>query len=195
MRKYETIVILAGGASLTKQDVEYVEKCNTNIMGINDAYRICNRLDYLYGCDRKWWNWHWARVNELPCLKFALEDVDGRQGIIQMKNGGISGLSFEWPKLRTGKNSGHQAINLAILLKYKKIILLGYDMQYTQGKAHWFGSHEKPLHNPPVAKLKEWIGFYNKMAEVVPKDISIINATRQTALSCFKRMKLEDALH
>jgi len=188
----KAIVIIAGGPSLTREDVEYVEKQDADILGINDAYRICKRLDYLYACDRRWWNWHWTRVNEIKCRKFALEDMEHRDGIEQMKNGGISGLSFEWPYLRTGKNSGYQAINLAILLGYKKLILLGYDMQHDNGKVHWFGDHPKPLNNAPLKIFKAWMKFYDSMP--VPEDIEIINCSRETALTCFPRMELKDAL-
>jgi len=189
---FKPIIIIAGGPSLIREDIEYAEKQNVDILGINDAYRICNRLNYLYACDRRWWNWHWTRVNEIKCRKFALEDMEGRVGIEQMQNGGISGLSFEWPTLRTGKNSGYQAINLAILLGYKKLILLGYDMQQDNGKVHWFGDHEGPLINAGWRKYREWIEFYKGMIKELPADIEIINATRKTALTCFPRMKLRE---
>lgn len=184
------LVIIAGGPSLTREDVEYVEKQDVDIMGINDAYRICDRLDYLYACDRRWWNHHWTRVSELPCRKFAIEDMDSRVGVEQMENDGFDGLSFEWPKLRTGKNSGYQAINLAILLGYKKLILLGYDMQHDNGKVHWFGDHPKPLNNAPLKIFKAWIQFYDSMP--VPEDVEIINCSRKTALTCFPRAQLEE---
>ena len=186
------IVIIAGGPSLTKEDVGYAEKQDVDILGINDAYRICKRMDYFYACDRRWWNWHWTRVNEIQCRKFVLEDMEGRAGIEQMQNDGTSGLSFEWPKLRTGRNSGYQAINLAILLGYKKLILLGYDMQHDNGKVHWFGDHEKPLANARERQYKPWIELYDSMP--VPEDVQIINCSRKTALTCFPRMELKDAL-
>jgi len=189
----ETVVIIAGGPSITEKDVRYIESRDVDILGINDAYRICNRLDYLYACDRRWWMHHWSRVKPVLCRKFALEE-QGFPGVEQMKNGGISGLSFEWPKLRTGKNSGYQAINLAILLGYKRIVLLGYDMQHTFGKVHWFGNHPKPLNNAPQGKFKEWIGLFEKMVESIPADTQIINCTRQTALECFPKVKLEDVI-
>lgn len=187
------IVIIAGGPSLTHEDVALVEITDADIMGVNDAYRICNRLTYLYACDRRWWNWHWARVNEISCRKFALEDLN-RHGVEQLIDDGVEGISFEWPKVRTGRNSGYQAINLSILLGYEQIILLGYDLQYTNGKAHWFGDHPKPLNNAPLARINEWIRYFNQMAKELPNSIQILNATRETALSCFPKVALEDAL-
>lgn len=194
MDQAKTIVILAGGPSLTKSDVEYVEKTDVDILGINDAYRICNRLTILYACDRRWWFHHYARVADLQCRKISLENA-GYPKIETMENDGISGLSFEWPKLRTGGNSGYQAINLAILLGYKKIILLGYDMQYADGKTHWFGDHPKPLNNAPLDRINYWIEEFNHIVEELPEDITILNASRETALTCFQRVTLKDALN
>lgn len=193
MGQSKTVVILAGGPSLTREDVEYVESANVDIIGINDAYRICNKLTILYACDRRWWFHHYARVADLSFRKISLENA-GYPRIEQMVNDGENGLSFEWPKLRTGKNSGYQAINLAILLGYKKLVLLGYDMQHTGGKTHWHGDHPKPLNNSPICRINDWIGLFNNMVKELPDDMTIINATRGTALECFPRMDLKKAL-
>ena len=188
----DTVVILAGGPSLTKEDVEYCERSGVDILGVNDAYRICSKLKYLYACDRRWWFHHYARVADFPCRKFSLEDA-GYPRIEQMINDGDAGLSLEWPKLRTGKNSGYQAINLAILLGYKTLILLGYDMQHKNGKSHWFGDHPKPLQNSPIPRIKDWIERFNNLQ--VPEGIEILNASRETALRCFPSVNLEEALY
>lgn len=192
--KNETVVIIGGGPSLTEKDVRYVEKSGVDTIGVNDAYRICSRLNYLYACDRRWWHHHYTRVGDLPQYKYSLEKV-GYQDVIQMKDDGIEGLSFEWPKLKNGKNSGYQAINLAILLGYNNIILLGYDMQHTGGKVHWFGDHPKPLNNAPIGRCKAWIEYYNDMAKLLPEHVKVINATRETALTCFPQMSLKEALN
>jgi len=189
----ETVVIIAGGPSITEKNIRYVENRDVDILGINDAYRICNRLNYLYACDRRWWHYHYSRIGDLPKKKFSLEKV-GYPDVIQMKDDGPEGLSLEWPKIRHGKNSGYQAINLAILLGYNYIVLLGYDMQHTDGKVHWFGDHPEQLNNAPVERIKTWIGFYNDMATLIPKNIKVLNATRKTALTCFKKISLRKVL-
>ena len=190
----ETIVIIAGGPSLTTEDVQYCEQTEVHILGINDAYRICGKLKYLYACDRRWWFYHYSRVADYPCRKFSLENP-GYPRIEIMENDGNDGLSFEWPKLRTGKNSGYQAINLAILLGYKRLVLLGYDMQHTGGRAHWFGDHPKPLQNSPLPRITDWIRRFNNMVKALPKDVTILNASRETALECFPRISLKKALN
>lgn len=190
----ETVVILAGGPSLSREDVKYVESFGVDILGVNDAYRICDKLTILYACDRKWWFHHYARISDMPFRKISLEDA-GYPRIEKMEDDGPGGISLEWPKIRTGRNSGYQAINLAILLGYKRIILLGYDMQYTGGRVHWFGDHPKPLNNAPLERIKYWIMVFNDMKDELPEDIEIINASRETALECFKRVNLEEVFN
>ena len=100
----KTVVIVGGGPSLTRYDVDCAEKSECAILGINDAYRICTRLDYLYACDRRWWMHHYTRVGDLPDRKFSLEKV-GYPSVEQLQNDGPDGLSLEWPKIKHGLNS------------------------------------------------------------------------------------------
>lgn len=185
-----TIVIIASGNSLTRADVARVEDAGIEIMGINNAYQICDPA-YLYACDTDWWKWHYKQVPD-HIIKYSLEETK-HTDVMQMENDGIEGLSKEWPKLRTGQNGGYQAINLAYLLGYNRIILLGYDMQLTNGKSHWHKDH--PGNNPKERQFKDWIENYNGLSLLLKKeDVEVINCTRSTALKCFKLAKLEDVL-
>lgn len=89
------------------------------------------------------------------------------------------------------RNSGLGAIKLAMLYGAEKIVLLGYDCQHTDGKTHWHGDHPKGLGN--AGSVQHWsmrfAGFARKASGV-----EIVNASRKTALECFPRMDLEDAL-
>lgn len=89
-------------------------------------------------------------------------------------------------------NSGAGAVELAIQLGAQNIILLGYDMQHTGGKKHWHGDHPKPLYN--AGKVANWPAEFEKIKKANP-GINIINCSRQSALSIFPRMSLEEALN
>lgn len=88
-------------------------------------------------------------------------------------------------------NSGIGSIQLAIKGGAKRVILLGYDCQITNGMKHWHGDHPKQLGN--AVGLNNWIDKYERFAETV--DIEILNATRETALDCFPIVDLETALN
>ncbi len=191
-------MIIASGPSLTRADVARVEESGYDMMGINNAYMMTDKLKYHYGCDTKWWRHHWDSLKPGPArysLK-AKDDDEGVPGVMQMRKGRRDGLSLDWPILRHGGNSGYQAINLAVLLGYRQIILLGYDMQETNGRAHWHPDHKFPQStNPATPTFKRWRKDYKTLAAECKKEgIEVLNATRQTALECFPLVRLEDMI-
>lgn len=95
-------------------------------------------------------------------------------------------------KVHTGGNGGYQAINLAYLLGARRIVLIGYDMQVgADGRAHWFGHHPDKV----ISNHQGWIAGYKTLATHAKKlGLEIINATPTTALTCFNKMKLDDAI-
>lgn len=114
--------------------------------------------------------------------KFDLNIVYGRQG---------KGLGRD--VIHYGNNSGYQAINLAYLWGAERIILLGFDMQHTSGKVHFFGDHPKHLANGPC--FHSIIPMFDRLAKDLEEEgVEVINATRTTALTCFKTQDLETVL-
>jgi hypothetical protein len=93
--------------------------------------------------------------------------------------------------IKSFNNSGIGSIQLAILGGAKRVILLGYDCKITDGKKHWHGDHPKGLSN--ATGVYKWHEKYNEFAKTV--NIEILNASRETALTCFKRIDLETALN
>jgi hypothetical protein len=91
-----------------------------------------------------------------------------------------------------GSNSGFQALNLAILKGCKRIVLVGYDMRTVKGQRHFFGDHPKGLHNR--TNFEDFVPMFTHASKRMPKDLLIVNATPESALHCFKRKTLEDAL-
>jgi len=55
---------------------------------------------------------------------------------ILIRNAGVEGIGFSFKDFRTGYNSGFCALQLAVLLRYKKIYLLGFDLHPNEGHYH-----------------------------------------------------------
>lgn len=92
--------------------------------------------------------------------------------------------------LHFNSNSGAQAINLAFLKGAGRIILLGYDMQNTGGKSHWFGDHPKELTNCNYAT---YTPRFNKLSADLEKEgVEVINCSRVTGLTQFKRSTIDE---
>jgi len=73
----------------------------------------------------------------------------------------------------------------------RRIILLGYDMQIKGKQTHWFGDHQ----DKSVSQYQSFRVRFDQMAGHAKElGLDIINCTRDTALTCFRKINLEDCL-
>lgn len=106
------------------------------------------------------------------------------------------GLSLTTKRIHLGGNSGYQAVGLAYLWGASRIILLGYDMQLgPKGEKHHHGNHDGGLPNLG-ADLAEWARRFVQLgADLRGQGVEVVNATRRTAIKCFERLPIEQALN
>lgn len=186
-----TVVCLGTGPSLTPDDVLYVQG-KARVIAVNDAVRLAPWADVLYACDFKWWHWH-AGMPTFGGMRFALTPHAARYpGVTVLKNTGETGLEREPHGLKTGKNSGYQAINLAMHLGASRVVLLGYDMT-PKGRngGHFFGAHPDQSLPPFGLCLQHFKTLAPLLAEA---GVEVINCSRQTALTAFPQQPLEAVL-
>jgi hypothetical protein len=186
-----TIVCLGGGPSLTQADVDLC-RGRARVIAINDAYKLAPWADVLYACDDKWWEWH-KGVKGFAGLKYSMTAKTGKWPNVQrLRNDGPHGLCLTPTGLRTGRNGGYQAINLAVHLGAARILLLGYDMERSGGKSHWFGEHPKGSTPSPY---QSFLQVFPTLVEPLKKlSIEVVNCSRRTALKTFPLRPLEAML-
>jgi len=185
-----TIACLGTGPSLTQADVDYVRGRATAVIAVNDAVKLAPWAEVLYAADTKWWYWHRTdqAVLGFQGLKIALTPSAQRfPGVQVLRNTGDAGLDLRPDCLRAGRNSGYQAINLAVHLGAARIVLLGYDMQ----GGHFFGHHPDQSGPPFALCLKRFQTLVKPLAAI---GVEIVNCSRRTALTCFPCRPLEEAL-
>ncbi len=193
-----TIAILGGGPSLTQNQVNAVK--HLPVIAVNDAYKLAPWANVLYGCDAKWWKWNdpffrgtkaalkWNA--ETGAFHNGWDDVE-RRDIHALASTGTLGLESSPNSLRTGMNSGYQAINLAVHLGGRQIILLGFDMKAINGKDHWFGAHPDGV-APPYDSMR---GCFPSLVDPLKKKgVEVINCTPDSALDVFPKMELAKCL-
>lgn len=188
-----TIVCLGGGPSLTGADVDAVGITDAPVIAVNDAYRLAPWAAVLYACDGKWWSWHHG-APAFAGLKYSIDPNAGRRwpDVRVLVNTGISGLESAPTGLRTGRNSGYQAINLAVHLGAARIVLLGYDMGVgPDGRAHWFGDHPDRKPSPYHHMIAEYETLAPALAAI---GVAIVNCSRRTALTCLPTGRLDDEI-
>ena len=100
-------------------------------------------------------------------------------------------LIWDSDKIGSGGNGGFQALNLVLRWGARRVILTGVDC----GGEHWHGAHGAGLHNPQQTTFDKWIrAFNNAAADLKKRGVNVVNCSRQTALKCFPRARLEDVL-
>ncbi len=186
-----TIVCLGTGPSLTQDDVDYC-RGKARVIAVNDAYKLAPWADVLYACDTKWWGWH-KGAPDFAGMKYSLQTASVRfKGVQVIRNIGRDGLTLDPTGVKSGSNSGYQAIGLAVHLGAKHIVLLGYDMGKSEkGKTHFFGDHRDKTQPPYAACIK---AFHTLADPLEAAGIDLVNCSRRTALTCFRRAPLEDVV-
>lgn len=162
---------------------------------INTSFRLAPWADVLYACDLAWWDQHYAEVRDgfKGELWTQTKEAAVRHGINRVEGRTGRGLCREPGVIHQGGNSGYQAIGLAVLQGARRVVLLGYDMQRTGGRSHWHGDHPGGLRNS--SPFTSWLQKFGELAADLAADgVEVINATRETALKCFRRARLEDVL-
>lgn len=187
-----TVVCVGSGPSLLREDVAYAHEKGASIIAVNDAYLYAPFAVALMASDAAWWI---HKHPEFAGLRFSLDPSASRvQGVIVLKNTGIDGIELDPAGLKTGRNSGAAAVNLAVHFGAKRIILIGYDMDAdSKRRSHFFGSHKFPLRdNSPFGLFRE--AFKHQVAPLQQLGIRIVNCSRRTALKCFPCRPLEEEL-
>lgn len=187
-------VLLASGPSLTQDDVDHCHG-KAKVLAVNDAYRLAPWADALYACDPAWWDAH-RGVPDFSGQKWtsSLQAAE-KWNLRRIAGDHRPGLSFDPGLIHYGMNSGYQALNLAIHFGARRIILLGYDMQCgPNGQTHWFGSHPGALEKGAGLYPRFVQNFRTTLPDLERNGITVVNCSRSTALDCFPKIPLVEAL-
>lgn len=156
---------------------------------MKDTWHWLPTADVMYACDPHWWE-HW--YDKIIAAGYGAElwtqDESAAKRWKLQRVPGISAKGLGKDKIHFGGNSGYQAINLAYLFGARKIVLLGFDMQLTNGKQHFFGQH--PYHQgaqgPNSSLFKNWLNNFNDLSrDLHAEGVKVVNASRTSALTCF----------
>ncbi len=180
--KGRTVACIASGPSLTAEDCERVRAAGLPTVVVNNSWELAPWADILFAMDAAWWSNYGDRV---------MREFEGhRIGYVRVP--GVIATKGEIFPTGWG-NSGTYAISVAVVTGAARILLLGYDCQMTGGRNHWHVDHPVPMGN--CGTIKSWA----YKAEIVAKyakshGVSVINCSRETALTCFARGTLDDEL-
>lgn len=182
------ILCVASGESLTKKDLDYCRGKITTYV-VNDVYKLAPWAGCLYAADTQWWDYH-NGVGDFKGRRVTVShDASLKYGLEYMKYDTRLKWSDKKGVLATGGNSGFQCMNFAELSGATEIILLGYDMGFKSNK-HFFGEHHASINRS--SNYADWLERLNEAAPYIKA--RVINCSRESAIKCFERAKLEDVL-
>lgn len=216
-------VIIAGGPSLTQQQIAHVKAAHdagvVKCVAVNNAYLWAPFADVHYAADSHWHKWHtegvdvpklglrahqvrdlWANFKGQKCTidhpgAKAYPGVHVLRNASKKVNGTHAyGLSDDPRALMTGRHSGWQTLNLVILAGADPILLLGYDAQPGPNReSHWHGDHPKKQ-MPPQAYEDFRRSFVHGQHAIDAAHANVINCSPKTAINNFPMMPIEVAL-
>lgn len=204
----DVVVCIGGGPSLTQEQVDFV-RGKARVIAINSAYLRAPWADVLYFADGpdRWYGWHCDRAEfqafagEKVTIEACMPGLQDKgtpherkrvpdTSVHILKNLGVEGLSGDQCGLFNGRNSGYQAINLAVLAGALRIVLLGYDMRHQGGRDHWEGGGH------PIATPEAELKYYAKRFATLEQPlkalgVEVVNASPGSALDVFPRIPLD----
>lgn len=193
----QTCCIIASGPSLRLCDVSYARQHVNRIIVVNELWRMCPDADLLYGADEEWWKHRAPSRQEfqgerwtinLSKTNWPIPDVRVAEGKFDQM------VAFDGP-ITTGMNSSFQAMQIAMRRGVRNMVFLGLDMKLRPGKSHWHGDHRTGLRNPSQGLLDKMAACFVQSAPVLAEHgYRIVNASPDTALTCFPQMPIEDAV-
>lgn len=190
-------------------------------IGINNAYQLGNWVDFCFFGDASWFMHHtkltrkyrgmlvscsdrmdspetadWRRVKYLQKCE---DEEETPKGARKKKYGLTSNRS----QVVWNGNSGTAAINMAVHLGVKNIVLVGFDMKCSEldekEVTHWHGYHrekyakkKKAIKKPPFSRHMK--GYPRIQAEASRMGVSIYNMSPISAIECLPKINLKQAL-
>ncbi len=165
---------------MTAEDCASVGRSGLPTVAVNSSWKLARFCDAIYAGDAAWWAEYGAEI-DIPAERWSCtRQAAQRFGVNHHPAYG-------------GYNSGMRAVQFAIWQGASRVLLLGYDCSLAHG-SHWHGDHGKTK-NPDAGKVSGWHGQFRQIAaEAKTAGVEVINCSRYSALGCFPRLSLEEAL-
>jgi hypothetical protein len=183
-----TVAVLAPGPSLSLSQTQQVRQAGVAAVAVNDAFRLAPWADVLYAADAAWWQHHAQEALSFEGLMMTSDPNLAFRKVKRLRQTGTYGFDPTPGCVRTGSNSGYQAVHVAMQAGAKRVLLVGFDMHGT----HFFGRHPAPLRNSVPETQKQ---FAVNFQFLNGHGVDIINCTPGSAITCFPQQDLAEALH
>lgn len=195
MWKGQTVAVYASGPSMN--GTIRAKTQHLPAIAVNDTYRLAPDADMLYAADESWWQ-QYPEAKFFPGLKVSIGMNQKAKPLFDdqllLLYSGEDGFDECTSNLRTGGNSGYQAVHIAIHAKARRILMFGFDMHGKNG-LHWFGRHPAPLRNTVDYDFQKRVIRFRALAEAAKtQNVEIINCCLGSAIDAFPIRTLDEVI-
>lgn len=190
--KGETVYLIGGGPSL--KNFKWNSLFGKKTIAINKALKFYPEADAVYWTDGRVYTWLEKEINNFKGLKYTIRPREYKGKVNILRRGKKFGFEPSPNTIAHGNNSGYAAINLAIHLGAKRIVLLGYDMGATSGGTHFHDGYPVNATGAKIYKEQFIPGFDVLKDSIKGKDIQIYNACPSSSLKAFPIITIEEGL-
>jgi hypothetical protein len=187
-----TVWIIGGGTSLSGADLSPLRSRKT--IAINSSAFSWPWVDFLFFGDRRWYSHHRARIASLSCRIVSNSPSVREEHVLSMqKVKPPPGIVDDRQVLPMSWTSIGPAMNLAVHLGARRIVLLGADLYAAQdGTTH---HHEKhPWEPVPNWKNMQLEALGHCVRPLQQRRIEVVNANPKSALPYWPKRPLAECL-
>jgi len=179
-----------------------------HVIAVNAAFLLGDWIDMLFWGDKRWYLVNRSRVAEFKGLKVTSHPFFDKPPFnkekvkrLEKNNQSSHGISSDPRKICWNGNSGAAAISVAANAGATRIVLVGFDMKLSDDKKqHWHNEYGTADRDPKSIEKKNLpfrrhlVGFPKIAQDARARGITIINASPDSAITCFARMSVQDVL-
>lgn len=165
-------------------------------IAVNTTAKLAPWADMVYAADEDWWRLNpWAlkhsglkvgMCQHPGVLELAISRRTEERGADRH-----NGWDESPAKLRTGGNSGYQALSIAVHAGASRVLLFGFDMN----GGHWHDDHPHPLRNTHPDMFPIWIRRFKELAPILlAYRVDVVNCSPDSALECFRKTTPDEAI-
>ena len=198
-----TAFVIGGGPSL--RGFDFSKLANRHTIAVNKSIFDVPNLEYFITVDHSFLgkisrkqiqNNSSTKIFVADLSYPYLQQLDGRivdtrtntvyrLGLFDMiiKSRKKDGIGLSFLDFRTGKNSGYCALQLAVVLGFKRIYLLGFDL-LAKNSSHYHGGYGEPK-NRFKKKLEEYFSYFSQgLVDLKSKSsIEVFSCSKESRLN------------
>jgi len=190
LRNDERVIYIAGGGPSLKGYNWNLLK-DKRIIAVNRSYEVIPWAEVVYFTDKRFFDWHKDGLIKHNGVKITGDKHIDHPDVQNYRLTGCKGIDLGHMRLKHGNNSGYAAMNLAVHLGARIIVLLGFDMKFSGEESHWHNGY--PVASRPK-QYKNMLSCFKSIAVGLNnRGITVFNACEDSELKEFYKTPLDKA--